>query len=579
MLRDYQQDAHDAAINWVRKYTEPCVIELPTGAGKSHVIAAIADTLHDISKGKSILCIQPSKELLEQNSDKYRATGNQCSLFSASVGTTCLRHPVVFGTDKTIKNRIHRFGDQFCAVILDEAHRITPTIKSIIESMREQNPRLRVIGLSATPYRLSEGYIYRQGENGKATGHDGYFMQRVYSLSARYLIEHGYLTQPIIGSINSGHYETSYIERKHTQADIDRAYHGRGRLTSSIVADVVAHAQDRNGVMLFAATVQHAYEIMESLPSQLSEIVTGNTPKNERESILHRFKNGRLKYLVNVAVLTTGFDAPHVDVIAILRATESVALLQQIIGRGLRTYSDKHNCLVLDYAENIDRHCPDGDLFKPEIEARKKEAGENTLNCFCPDCGSVNEFAAKNNDEKLPINKHGYFTDLEGNELLSEFGATPAHFGRRCNGWHPDKGGRFTRCEYRWTFKPCPHCEAENDVAARYCCECKGEIIDPNEKLVADFIAHKKDPTQVQVDSITSMEWMPTISRNGKNCIKVKFVTPHRSFNAWFMSSNKWYYAFGQHHFNPTTVTYRKEGDFYHVYGFNEEIDEIPSRH
>ena len=102
MLRDYQQSAHDAAIEWVRKTTEPCVIELPTGAGKSHVIAAIANTLHEISNGKHILCIQPTKELLEQNADKFRATGNECSLFSASVGTTCLKHPVVFGTEKKI---------------------------------------------------------------------------------------------------------------------------------------------------------------------------------------------------------------------------------------------------------------------------------------------------------------------------------------------------------------------------------------------------------------------------------------------------------------------------------------------
>ena len=228
MLRDYQQAAHDAAIDWVKSCIDPCLIELPTGAGKSHVIAAIANTLHQISGGKHILCIAPSKELLEQNSEKYKATGNRCSLFSASVGETCLRHPVVFGTPVSINNKIHRFGKQFCAVIIDEAHKITPTIKSIIAALLEHNPRLRVIGLSATPYRLGEGYIYRQDEQGRATGHDGYFMQRVYSLSARHLIDNGYLTQPITGAINSGHYETSHMEinrlGKFTEANIGHGH-------------------------------------------------------------------------------------------------------------------------------------------------------------------------------------------------------------------------------------------------------------------------------------------------------------------------------------------------------------------
>ena len=102
--------------------------------------------------------------------------------------------------------------------------------------------------------------------------------------------------------------------------------------------------------MLFAATVRHAEEVMASLPPDLSAMITGDTPKGERASIIARFKARRIKYLVNVAVLTTGFDAPHVDVIAILRKTESVGLLQQIIGRGLRLHDDKRDCLVLDYA-------------------------------------------------------------------------------------------------------------------------------------------------------------------------------------------------------------------------------------
>ena len=107
-LRPYQQQAHDAAIEWVKNTADPCVLELPTGSGKSLIVAAIANTLHNISKGKHVLCIVPSKELLEQNAEKYEAIGNPCSLFSASVGETCLKYPVVFGTPISIKNKIHK---------------------------------------------------------------------------------------------------------------------------------------------------------------------------------------------------------------------------------------------------------------------------------------------------------------------------------------------------------------------------------------------------------------------------------------------------------------------------------------
>ena len=589
MLRWYQQEAHDAAIDWVKKSIEPCLLELPTGSGKSHIVAAIANTLHTVSQGKSILCIVPSKELVEQNAEKYRETGNSCSLFSASVGETCTKYPVVFGTPVSIKNKMHRFGSRFCAVIIDEAHRVTPTVKEIIESIKSHNPKLRVIGLSASPYRLGDGYIYRQDETGKAHGQNKaknpFFMQRVYKVHARVLIEQGFLTQPIIGAINE-HYDTIEMQvnkmGQFSKADVDKAYHGHGRLTSAIVGDIVAQSRERQGVMIFAATVQHAQEVMASLPPELSAIVTGETPAQERELILMNFKAKKIKYLVNVSVLTTGFDAPHVDVIGILRATESVALLQQIIGRGLRIAPNKDNCLVLDYAENIDRHCPDGDIFNPEIEASMSSGGGGFVNCICPTCGQENEFAAKENKDGYQISIDGYFLDLEGNKIGTEFGAMPAHWGRRCNGWSATKTGKFQQCEQRWTFKPCPHCEAENDIAARYCCECKGEIIDPNEKLAADFKALKKDPTQLQTDRVVSMVVLPTLSRAGNPCLKVEFVTEYRAFTVWFTEKMKREYNRFMENtetgcVKPENISYKKVENFYKIIGYNEKPDEIPS--
>jgi len=594
-LRPYQQDGHDAAVAWIKKNRAPCLIEAATGAGKSHLIAAIADTVHAISKGKHVLVLQPSAELVEQNAEKYRATGAKCSIFSASAGEKSLRHPVVFGTPLTVKNRISRFGAQFAVVIIDECHGITPTVLSIIEAMREANPNLRVIGLSATPYRMGTGYIFAKWPDGKPVPEnqtrDPYFGACVYRIRARQLIDAGYLTPPVIGSIGVASYETMNMQLnsrgQFDAEDIDRAFHGQGRKTSSIIADVVGQSRDREGVMIFAATVRHAQECMESLPPSLSALVTGETPKAERKRILTAFKARKIKYLVNVSVLTTGFDAPHVDVIAILRATESVGLLQQIVGRGLRLSPGKTNCVVLDYAQNIDRHCPDGDIFSPEVKVRGGEKGEGSLTCLCPDCNAENEFSPRPNEEGYGIDQYGYFLDLDGMRVATDWGDMPAHFGRRCQG-RSTIAGDLVQCGYRWTFKSCPDCEAPNDIAARYCTTCKAEIVDPNEKLRLDFKALKRDPTRMQTDEVLDWKVVPGVSRTGKETDRVDVVTPYRSFSFWVLRHPTFSRAMkdramldGLRGQPPQTVTYQKDPEtgFYRAIAYNRPHDEAPEGH
>jgi DNA repair protein RadD len=594
-LRPYQQDGHDAAVAWIKKNRAPCLIEAATGAGKSHLIAAIADTVHSISNGKHVLVLQPSAELVEQNAEKYKATGSKCSIFSASAGEKSLRHPVVFGTPLTVKNRISRFGAQFAVVIIDECHGITPTVLSIIEAMREANPNLRVIGLSATPYRMGTGYIFAKWPDGKPVPEnqtrDPYFGACVYRIRARQLIDAGYLTPPVIGSIGVASYETMNMQLngrgQFDAEDIDRAFHGQGRKTSSIIADIVGQSRDREGVMIFAATVRHAQECMESLPPSLSALVTGETPKAERKRILTAFKARKIKYLVNVSVLTTGFDAPHVDVIAILRATESVGLLQQIVGRGLRLSPGKTNCIVLDYAQNIDRHCPDGDIFSPEVKVRGGEKGEGSLTCLCPDCNAENEFSPRPNEEGYGIDQYGYFLDLDGMRVATDWGDMPAHFGRRCQG-RSTIAGDLVQCGYRWTFKTCPDCEAPNDIAARYCTTCKAEIVDPNEKLRLDFKALKRDPTKMQTDEVLDWKVVPGVSRTGKETDRVDVVTPYRSFSFWVLRHPTFSRAMkdramldGLRGQPPQTVTYQKDPEtgFYRAIAYNRPHDEAPEGH
>lgn len=590
-LRPYQQEAHDAVINWVKKTPEPCLIDAATGSGKSHIIAAIAETIHGISGGKHVLCLAPSAELVLQNSEKYMATGNPASIFSAGVGIKSLRHPVVFGTPLTVKNRISRFGSQFAMVVLDEAHGLTSTIKSIINAIRVENPNLRVVGLTATPYRMGGGYIYAVGPNGRpvpdGSSSDPYFPVCVYQIPPRKLINEGFLTNPVIGSIGVDGYDTIGMKvnsRGQFDADaVDQAYHGQGRKTAAIMADVVEQSRDRHGVMIFAATVRHAIECLDSLPPSMSELVTGETPKAQRKAIIARFKAREIKYLVNVSVLTTGFDAPHVDVIAMLRATESVGLLQQIIGRGLRICDGKEDCLVLDYAENLERHCPDGDIFSPQIRAAK-DKGDAFVECECPTCGVENSFRARPNFEKFPIDKHGYFCDLDGVPIPTEWGASPAHFGRRCQS-RVLVANQFVQCGYRWTSKKCPHCDEPNDIAARYCSECKGEIVDPNEKLRIEFRQMKRDPTQKQTDVVKSWVCKPSHSRSGKEMDRVDVTTEYRSFSYWVMKIPTWTRAMKERAdldaLNgevPQTITYQKDAStgFYRVFSYNRPADEAP---
>ena len=337
------------------------------------------------------MCLAPSKELVEQNREKYLSTGNKAGLYCASLGKD-LRHDVIFGSPQTVKNSIEKFDGKFSCVIIDEAHGITPTIKDIIAHIKSKNNKLRVVGLTATPYRLNTGFIYSTNEDGSPVPDyqtkDPYFHKLLYSVNAKYLIDQGYLTQPHADPSHIKGYDASKLEvnaqGKFDSKEVDQVFVGQGNLTADIIADIVGHSVYKKGVIIFAATRRHAKEVMDSLPPNNSRMITGETNKHDRESIINDFKEYRFKYLVNVSVLTTGFDAPHVDVVAILRATESVSLLQQIIGRGLRlgdpstagdltaiAQSEKPDCLILDYAGNIERHCPDGDIFNPENKSKK----------------------------------------------------------------------------------------------------------------------------------------------------------------------------------------------------------------
>ena len=601
MLRPYQRTAHDKTIAHIKGSLAPCLIDAAPAAGKSWMIAAIADTIHNMS-GKRILCLAPSAELVTQNHEKFLATGQPASIFSASAGRKELRHNVVFGTPGTVKNRISRFKSGYAAVIIDEAHGITPTIKAIIDAMRGGNPQLRVIGLSGTPYRLGTGFIYRIGPDDTVNQDDvcidPYFDKCVVQVSAREMLDQGFITPMDIGDTTGG-YDTSAIETKRgkfTDESLYKTFVGKGRLTAGIVASVVERARvTYGGCMLFAATVQHAEEILESLPPMNAGIVTGDDAHamdgriKGRKSVIAAYRAQSFKFLVSVGTLTTGFDVEHTSIIATLRLTESAALLQQILGRAWRLDPEKPRCLWLDFAENADKHFPDGDIYAPKIEARKaKEKGEG-ITAKCPDCEYENTFSRNPDYEDFQLDEHGYCVDLAGQQVMTEHGPLSGHYGRRCFGMHQTgPAGTYERCNYRWTSKDCPECEEPNDIAARYCIKCKAEIVDPNEKLALDFKVLKADPTKKQTDNVLSMSVRDGVSKSGNKTVRVDIVTEYRSFSVWLLpeardSKNRRRYAdfASQQMFGgkPKTVTYQKaDNGFYEVFAWNEIADINPEK-
>lgn len=585
-LRPYQQEAVDAAMAHIRSTISSCVIILPTGAGKSMVVAELAARIYEMSK-KRVLCIAPTGELVTQNRSKYLLTGEPASMFSAKAGPKNLRHPVVFGSPVTIKNSIEMFGDKYGAVIIDECDGITPTIKFIINEMKRRNPKLRIIGMTATPYRLGTGYIYKEhyidGPTDEETATDPYYDKVVYELEAKFLIDNGYLTPPVTEHVEE-EYDTSGLEKdklgRYTTASVERAMVGKGRKTSRIVEDIVRRSANRRGTMIFASTKKHAMEIMESLPPGSYSYVFGDMPTAERNKAISDFKEQKVKYIVNQNILTVGVDVPHCDHIAVMRATESPRLYQQIIGRGTRLYEGKENFLVSDYAGNIERHFAEtGDLFTPEIKATRKKPSV-PMEVKCPSCGFVNEFGVRPNPEGLEMDSEGYWLDLAGDRIMVEIydksgekigqKPMPGHFGRRCKNYIMVGALReMRRCTYKWSFKECPDCGFENDIAARNCVSCKAEIIDPNQKLQEEAARLDAAPDATKQSKVTMMSITRHYVSSGDDMLVVKFAIEQ---SPWFV--NKFFKPMAE------KMWKRREWEDFSIKSFGEvlEIDEALSR-
>jgi DNA repair protein RadD len=594
-LRYYQQDAVDAAIAHVKKRLSPCLLELATGAGKSLIVAELAKFFAKAAPTKRVLCIAPSKELVEQNAEKYALTGNQASIYCASAGKKCLRSQVIFASPQSALGTIDKIAHMgVSAIIIDEAHNVTPTMKKLIDAVLNYeirgklvNGKCRIIGMTATPYRMGTGYIYASDATGEEEIHydenksiEPFYSKLLYKITAGELVNKNFLSQVKIG--DSDGYDTSTLETdnfgRFSAKSVEKTFAGNTK-TERIIQRVIENSVNKMGVMIFAATISHAEEIAGYFPANDCMVITGKLKKKDRQEAIELFKNRKYKYIVNVDVLTTGFDAPHVDYVVVMRATESASLFQQIIGRGLRLHDEKEYCLISDFAENIGRHKLHSDIFTPEINARIKTDECPEISVICPACNAMSN-KKKRSDAAyagLAHDRFGNFIisgtekatayDDDGNpcewfgktltmEVLDpttkdEFGECsfkqipiPAHYSRRCS--NPEAyimSGKPIQCEHRYSMKICTsdNCHAENDIAARHCVKCKCRLVDPNEKLVekagqAGIIATGETKT-VQCISARYEQYTSSV---GTYSLKVTYATEIGAVVAWHTKKQHW---------------------------------------
>jgi DNA repair protein RadD len=392
MLRDYQQRAIDHLYEWFQANDQghPCLV-LPTGAGKSHVVAALCkDALQNWPETR-VLMLTHVRELIEQNAEKMRQhwPGAPLGIYSAGLRKRDLGEPITFAGIQSVRNKADKLG-HVDLVIVDECHLINHRdeggYRKLIGDLEAINPALRVIGLTATPYRLGHGYI---------TDGDALFDDLIEPVTVEELVHRGYLA-PVRSKVTDLKFETDgvhkrggeYIE-KELQAAVNTPLQN-----DQVVREVIKLAGNRRAWLFFCTGVKHAESIADLLTEYgiTAACVTGDTPGAERDRILAEYKAGRIRALTNANVLTTGFDYPDIDLIAMLRPTLSPTLYVQMVGRGMRLKSRADHCLVLDFAGCVQTHGPITAVRPPKQGTQG--TGEAPVK-LCPNCDEIVHLSAR----------------------------------------------------------------------------------------------------------------------------------------------------------------------------------------
>ena len=390
-LRNYQSEAVQSIYDWFAAGKGNPLVVAPTGSGKSVILSEFCRRAVEDFPSTRIIVAQHVKELIQQN---FMATlrlwpSAPAGIYSAGLGSRQMRQ-ITFAGIQSVAKRASQFGF-VDLLIVDEAHLIprsgTTQYQTFIAGLQEANPALKVVGLTATPFRLDSGRLDR----GAGSIFDGI----AYDILIPMLVKRGYLA-PLISKRPGQVFDLSGL---HTRAGdyIDAELSARfdtEAVTRAAVQEVVAAGQDRKSWLLFCISVEHASHVRDTIREYgiAAEMVTGETPAVDRARILADFRAGRIRALTNVNVLTTGFDAPQTDLLAFLRPTQSLGLYMQMAGRAMRTAPEKVNGLVLDFAGNVAKHGPVDAISVADgkDKSSKGEKGEASAPAkTCPSCQSL----------------------------------------------------------------------------------------------------------------------------------------------------------------------------------------------
>lgn len=392
-LRPYQQKAIDQTLEWLSLNDGNLVCSLSTGAGKSVIIAEFCRYALQKYEGTKILMLTHVRELIKQNHDKLEKIWPQApvGIYSAGLNKKEIK-PITYAGIQSIYKKHEELG-HIDLVVIDECHLVSHKNEGmycqLLNSLKEINPQLRVIGYSATPVRLGHGYLHENSD---------LFHGMIEPVTIKYLIDEGYLCK-LRSKFTDHHFSLEGVGKRggeYIEKDLQLAV-DTDKNNKTVVTEMLRygnHKSYRKSWLIFCTGVDHAHHIAELLNGcgVPTGVITGDTPKDERDQIIDDFKNQRLRALTSINVLSTGFDYDAIDMLVMLRPTMSPSMYIQQCGRGLRINQDKEDCIVLDFAGNISEHGPITDVRPPKKKGEKK--GEAPVK-VCEHCHEIVHLSVK----------------------------------------------------------------------------------------------------------------------------------------------------------------------------------------
>jgi len=385
-LRPYQDQAVRAIWQYFMNGGQGNpVVAMPTGTGKSLVIAEFIKSVFRAYPDQRILNLTHVKELIEQNYNQMATLcpGAPLGVYSASLKRTDVA-PVTFAGIQSVYKRARLF-QHTNIILIDECHLVSPnadtTYRTFISGLREFNPNLKVIGLTATPWRLGHGPLVQP--NGLFTD---ICIDQTSPEWFRYFIDNGFLA-PLVPKRMTNTLDVTNIRTRAGEfmaSDVALAMDSQ-RVTLGALTETVEVAADRKKWMVFASSIDHGLECQEILSALgvSNTIVHSKMSTAERDNNIALFKSGQVRCIINRDILTTGFDVKDVDCIVMLRPTQSAGLWVQMLGRGTRPAPGKTDCLVLDFAGNTARLGPIDNPHTPRVWGAG--GGEAPVK-VCPTC-------------------------------------------------------------------------------------------------------------------------------------------------------------------------------------------------